>query len=81
MANETEMVVDTRTSSEACANLTDRAVDGLTVGGSFILVSDHDPIALHYMLDAERPGAIGWESLEQGPEVWRTRISKVAAAE
>jgi uncharacterized protein (DUF2249 family) len=25
---------------------------------------------------AERQGQVGWEYLEEGPEVWRVRISK-----
>lgn len=79
MPDGTEMIIDTRTSSEACAALTNNALDGLAPGESFILVADHDPRGLHYMLDAERPGIVAWENLDEGPEVWRARISRIAA--
>ncbi|MCZ2126585.1 MAG: DUF2249 domain-containing protein [Anaerolineales bacterium] len=52
--------------------------DGLTVGQSFVLINDHDPRPLHYQFDRERAGQYNWEYLEQGPEVWRVQISKVA---
>lgn len=45
-------------------------------GASFILVNDHDPKPLYYQLVAEYPGALIWEYLEQGPEVWRVRMGK-----
>lgn len=74
----TELIVDTREPGVgACSILTNDAVDGLAVGGSFVLVADHDPIGLHYMLDAERPGATTWQSLADGPQLWKVRITKV----
>jgi uncharacterized protein (DUF2249 family) len=71
-----EPVVDTRGATDSCANLTNRAVDALGLGASFVLVADHDPIALRYMLDAERPGAVGWTPVEDGPQTWRVRITR-----
>jgi uncharacterized protein (DUF2249 family) len=50
----------------------------LPVGGSFILVNDHDPRPLYYQLNFEYSGQLGWDYLEQGPEVWRVRISRTA---
>lgn len=50
--------------------------DDLAAGESFELVNDHDPKPLYYQLMAERPGQLGWEYLEEGPEVWRVRLSK-----
>ena len=52
--------------------------DKLGAGESFELVNDHDPKPLYYQLQAERPGALGWNYLEQGPEVWRVHITKQA---
>jgi uncharacterized protein (DUF2249 family) len=52
--------------------------DGLALGESLLLVNDHDPKPLYYQLQAERPGAAGWEYLEQGPEVWQVRITRQA---
>ncbi|HLZ21410.1 MAG TPA: DUF2249 domain-containing protein [Ktedonobacterales bacterium] len=51
----------------------------LPVGGGFTLVNDHDPKPLYYQLNFEHSGQLGWEYLEQGPEVWRVRISRTAA--
>jgi hypothetical protein len=84
-APSSEQVVDTRLpGSDSCVNLTNAAVDALATaapgtGTSFVLVADHDPIGLCYMLDAERPGTVNWQPLEQGPAVWRTRFTKAAA--
>lgn len=73
-----EQVVDTRApDADSCMNLTNHAVDALSPGASFVLVADHDPIGLCYMLDAERPGAVTWQPLEEGPATWRVRIKKV----
>ncbi len=54
------------------------AVRDLAAGGSFVLCNDHDPKPLRYQLDAERPGQITWDYLEQGPQVWRVRIGRTA---
>ncbi len=48
----------------------------LAVGQSMLLINDHDPKPLHYQFQAERPGEVGWEYIEEGPEVWQVRISK-----
>ena len=50
------------------------------VGTGYVLVNDHDPKPLYYQLQAEHVGEFSWEYLEQGPEVWRVRIGRVAAA-
>lgn len=55
------------------------AYDGLPVGGSFVLVNNHDPKHLHEEFDADHAGSYGWDYLEKGPTVWRIRISKRAA--
>lgn len=52
------------------------AWDALTEGGAILLVNDHDPVPLYYQFAAECAGGFRWEYLEQGPEVWRVRISK-----
>lgn len=50
--------------------------DELEVGDHFVLVNDHDPKPLRYQFDAERPGQMEWEYLEEGPEEWRVKITK-----
>lgn len=52
--------------------------DALGAGASFELINDHDPKPLYYQLQAERPGQLDWEYLEQGPEVWRVRVGRAA---
>ena len=44
----------------------------------FIIVSDHAPRPLHYQIQANYPGLFDWEYLQEGPEVWRVRISREA---
>jgi uncharacterized protein (DUF2249 family) len=78
MSDQDELVVDTRKhAAGSCASLATETVDSLAAGGSFVLISDHDPRGLHYMLDAERPGAASWQLLEDGPQRWQVRISKL----
>jgi uncharacterized protein (DUF2249 family) len=49
-------------------------------GAAFVLVNDHDPKPLYYQFAAEHAGQFSWDYLEQGPEVWRVRIGRTAAA-
>jgi len=53
-----------------------RTFDGLEKGGSFLLINDHDPKPLYYSFLHEREGLFEWEYLEQGPVIWKVRISK-----
>lgn len=55
-----------------------QTLDELAAGDAFELVNDHDPKPLYYQFMAERPGQLDWDYLEEGPEVWRVRISKTA---
>lgn len=55
-----------------------KTVDDLVGGSSMKLVNDHDPKPLYYQLIAERPGAFNWEYLEEGPETWQVRITRIA---
>jgi uncharacterized protein (DUF2249 family) len=48
----------------------------LPPGESILLVNDHDPVPLYYQFAAEHPGTFRWEYLEQGPDIFRVRISK-----
>lgn len=54
--------------------------DKLAVGSAFVLVNDHDPKPLYYQLAAEQGGTFSWDYLEEGPQVWRVRIARTAAA-
>jgi uncharacterized protein (DUF2249 family) len=50
----------------------------LPVGDYFILLNDHDPVPLRYQFQAQFGNALGWEYIEQGPEDFRVKISKLA---
>jgi len=50
----------------------------LAPGSAYVLVNDHDPKPLWYQFDAEHKGEFSWDTLEDGPEVWRVRIGRVA---
>lgn len=52
----------------------------LGVDEGFVLVNDHDPKPLYYQFAAEHAGEFSWDYLESGPEVWKVRIGRVAAA-
>jgi uncharacterized protein (DUF2249 family) len=54
--------------------------DDLAPGEGFVIVNDHDPKPLYYQFEAERPGEMAWEYLEEGPEVWRVRLTKTEEA-
>ena len=48
----------------------------LAAGEAMLIINDHDPKPLYYQMAAEMPGTFDWEYLEDGPEVWRVRITK-----
>ena len=50
----------------------------LPVGGSFVLVNDHDPKPLRAEFETEHPGSHRWEYLDGAPKEWRIRITKLA---
>lgn len=52
--------------------------DALIDGEAFQLINDHDPKPLYYQFNAERPNQFKWETVEQGPEVWRVNIFKIS---
>jgi uncharacterized protein (DUF2249 family) len=55
-----------------------RTYDALCVGESFLLVTSHDAQQLHDDFNADHCGGYRWEYLDQGPETWRIRITKLA---
>lgn len=49
-------------------------------GESMELINDHDPRPLYDQFQGEKPGLVAWDYLENGPETWRVRITKLAGA-
>ena len=50
----------------------------LSLGESFDLLNNHDPVHLRDEFESEYPGAYSWDYVESGPQVWRIRITKRA---
>jgi uncharacterized protein (DUF2249 family) len=53
-----------------------KTFDALDVGESVVVVNDHMPKGLLLHFQELRPGGFDWTSLEEGPEVFRVRITK-----
>lgn len=45
---------------------------------SMELVNDHDPRPLYYQFQELAPGRFAWDYVENGPDTWRVRITKLA---
>ncbi|MFI0419023.1 DUF2249 domain-containing protein [Spongiactinospora sp. 9N601] len=50
----------------------------LPVGGSFVLVNDHDPKHLREEFETDHPGGFHWDYLTREPRNWRIQITKLA---
>ncbi|MGH2646253.1 MAG: DUF542 domain-containing protein, partial [Ginsengibacter sp.] len=55
--------------------------DELIPGESLIIHNDHDPKPLYYQLLGERGNIFNWEYLQDGPQLWRVKISKKLSGE
>ena len=56
------------------------AYRGLASGARLELTLDHDPSCMYYTLEATEPeGSFAFEVVENGPEVWRARVTKQPA--
>jgi uncharacterized protein (DUF2249 family) len=53
----------------------------LKPGEGFILIADHDPRPLRRQFETQCADQFSWDYLEQGPAVWRVRISRQPSAE
>lgn len=52
--------------------------ESLQNGEALELVNDHDPFPLQNQFNVMKHGQFNWDYLQQGPEIWRVRISKIA---
>jgi uncharacterized protein (DUF2249 family)/quercetin dioxygenase-like cupin family protein len=55
------------------------AFDELPVGGSILLVNDHDPRHLRGEFEAKHPRGFKWQYVKREQREWRIRITKLAA--
>jgi uncharacterized protein (DUF2249 family) len=51
--------------------------DGLQPAEAMLLINDHDPRPLRFQFEAMHAGHFAWEYLEQGPDTFRVKISKI----
>ena len=77
--NVTETVIDVRQIMPRMRHpLIFNIFDQLAPGEAFLLINDHNPRPLFYQFNVQRPGAFGWDYQEEGPDLWRVRISRAA---
>lgn len=50
--------------------------NALKPGEAFELVNDHDPKPVYYQLQAQHGDSFTWSYVEQGPQVWRVRVTR-----
>jgi uncharacterized protein (DUF2249 family) len=54
-----------------------QAFDQLTPGDAMELIVDLDPWPLRSYVEATRAGACEWQALEDGPQSWRVRLTRM----
>jgi uncharacterized protein (DUF2249 family) len=52
------------------------AFKALSVDGTMQLISDQSLRPLHYQFDYEFSGNYKWNSVAEGPDIWRVNITK-----
>jgi len=64
-----------------CHQTVIEGLDEVEPGGSALIIADHDAKPVLYQYQAERGYALDWEYEQQGPAVWKIRITKGKRAE
>lgn len=54
-------------------------LDALTVGDSFVLINDHDPVPLSRQIEDRRPGQVTWQYERREPGMYRIRIKRIVS--
>lgn len=54
------------------------ALENMRRGDSFELLLNHDVDCIKQGVEMEFVGRIKWETLEEGPEIWKVLIQKLA---
>jgi uncharacterized protein (DUF2249 family) len=60
--------------------LVDRRFRDLAPGGALEIVTDAPPWVLYHQLTTDRLGEFEWVLVENGPERWVVRLTRVAAS-
>lgn len=72
-------VIDVRTISHGlCRTVILQNLHQLADGDVLTIVNDHDPAPLREHLGVAYPDTFAFEYLEEGPNVWRVRIRRLA---
>jgi len=75
---ETEQILDvTKIAPPQKHSTIFETFDDLEPGDAFIIKNDHNPRPLMFQFKFECEGQFEWDYLEEGPEVWQVRISKI----
>lgn len=56
--------------------LLDETFEELHEGDSFVVINDADPRRVYYRFRAQTRGALVWEYLQRGPNLWRIRVGR-----
>lgn len=73
-----DRILDLRqTSRERRHGTVSYAFDKLGIGGSFLLVNNHDPQPLHAQMKQLRPGELAWEYEAPDPDEFRIKVSRM----
>jgi len=51
----------------------------LAPGQAMLLINDHEPRPLYYQFRYEHAGQFEWTYLEERPDAWQVRITRMAA--
>lgn len=66
---------------EECHERVTQGLDAIEVGDSALIIADHDAKPVLYQYQAERGHTLDWEYEQEGPEVWKIRVTKGQRAE
>lgn len=64
-----------------CHQTVIEGLDQVEAGGSALIIADHDAKPVLYQYQAERGYTLDWKYEQEGPEVWKIRITKGNRAE
>lgn len=54
--------------------------DSLQPGEALEVVNDHDPFPLQNQFNFMKRGQFPWDYLQEGPDLWRVRLARIAPA-